>query len=256
MHWLLRDPDNDKAHYARGHMAPNSVLRWIPTDTEELFRANSRDPDRRRLLQAHGWTDDSIRYIANDYGFRMPQSMASIRQGECDFYLGCSMTFGTGLNIEDTWAYKMSSLQGRTMVNLALPGTGLETQYRVLMCWAEALKPRRAWTLGAYWLRREVMVPEKPSMRMGPWSTGEEQKIYRHLATPIEARLSFLRTADAIRYLCLKHNIELMVANCDDPGMSPEPGHQYHTARDLMHWGREWHDWVATRPDSWWRKNS
>lgn len=208
------------------------------------------------MLVENGWTADSIRYRANDHGCRMDLQMSEIRPGECDFYLGCSMTFGTGLNIEDTWAHKLSQRRGIPMVNLAHPGTGIETQHRMLMSWAGKLRPRRAYTLGASPLRREVMVPGRPSLRMGPWTLGNDLDLYRHLSTEPEARLGFLRAADAMKHICQKYGIELMVAPQDDPMLLPAPELAMHTARDLMHWGRDWHDWIAERPDGWWRREA
>lgn len=254
LEWLGFDPDLDPAIYGQGPLLPFSVPRWMPTDTRDLFEKNLHDPARAPILVANGWTSDSIRYRANDHGFRMDLQMSEITPGECDFYLGCSITFGTGLNIEDTWAHKLSQRNGVPMVNLAHPGTGLETQHRMLMSWAERLKPRRAYTLGANPLRREVMVTNKPSMRMGPWTKGRELDLYRHLSDETEARLGFLRAADAMKHICQQNGIELMVAPQGDPWLSPSPELASHTARDLMHWGKDWHDHIAERPHDWWQR--
>ncbi len=100
--------------------------KWYGSDTEELFKQNMSARKTKKILTDLEWDNESITYRPNDMGFRMDNSFKSIIPGSCDFYLGCSITFGIGLNLEDTWAWKMSQRLDRTMVNLSAPGGSME----------------------------------------------------------------------------------------------------------------------------------
>jgi hypothetical protein len=252
---------NDRDHRIKFGLGPmhwadkNKPLMWYPADTEEKFDKHWSNPQQRELLIKYGWTKDSILYKRNDLGFRMYEDMSNIKQRECDFYLGCSHTFGIGLNLEDTWGWKLSQKKGLTFVNLGWPGGSIESQYRILRSWAEKLKPKRAFTLGTYLGRREILRPDGAAERIGPWiKDGPLQIVYDRINNKNEIFISALRTLDAMRFTCIHYNIEFYTLKDSIRNEILPFDENDMTARDLLHFSPNWHSRVANVPDSYWER--
>ena len=47
--------------------------------------------------------------------------------------IGCSYTYGVGLNYEDTWSSKLANTLGLEHINLSFPGTSIEYQYEKIL---------------------------------------------------------------------------------------------------------------------------
>mgnify|MGYP001302184242 CR=1 FL=1 len=102
------------------------LYKWYPSDTEEEFRINCQS-NNKLLLQREGWLNEDgtgvdIDYKINDYGFRCKNFSSEKGIG----FFGCSITFGTGLNQEDTWPGIVSNHFNTECWNLAMPGKGLD----------------------------------------------------------------------------------------------------------------------------------
>lgn len=253
---IRRDQETDNYLFGNGPCAPKSRLSWISSDNEEQFEQNQRDPRKRRMLEQAGWTSTSIRYHINDRGFRMDRDMRDLEPGNGILYLGCSLTFGVGLNIEDTWAHLHHQKQGGDFINLAWPATGIDTQYRMLAAWAGVLRPPRAYTLGAFPERRELIRPDGIA-RFGPWTNGRDAEIYHMMIEDDrEVRMTFLRAVDAMRAICCDHGIELYAPGDGVMGMvnQPQGGQDERLARDLMHRGPAWHQRMASIAGDQWQR--
>lgn len=253
---------NDRQHrvkFGQGpmHWIERKPLSWYPCDTEELFDSNWNNPKTRKILIDNNWTKDSITYKSNDFGFRMPKNISEIEIGRCDFYLGCSHTFGIGLNLEDTWGWKLSQKRGLDFVNLGYPGGSIESQYRMLRSWAKFLQPKRAFTLGTYPGRREILRYDGVAERVGRWiKDGPLHIVFDRLCNDNEMLISTLRTIDAMKAVCLENNIELY--SIDDKfryDILPfNVNEKEKIARDLIHYGPQWHSRIADIPDSYWER--
>lgn len=244
------DPDR----FGFGPVEPASVRNWVVSDSEELFNKNWKDATKRIRLIKGGWDQTSIVYRSNDRGFRMDQDFNDLVPGHGNFYLGCSITFGVGLNVEDTWAWKINQRIGGDFINLAWPGTGIETQYRMLRSWAGVLRPRRAYTLGAFSGRREIIDDRGMVIRLGPWTSGGDLDTYRRMSSENEIRISFIRSLDAMRAICMDLGIELYVPRIENISSMRQRHEHDVLARDLIHWGRPWHDMIASAADDWWER--
>jgi hypothetical protein len=233
----------------------NKTLLWYPSDTEEKFDNHWTNPRQKELLIKSGWGKTSITYKRNDAAFRMNLDMINIIPGECDFYLGCSHTFGVGINLEDTWGWKLSQKKGLTFVNLGCPGGSFETQYRMLVSWAGVLKPRRAFTLGSYEGRREILHPDGVAEQFGSWVSHEPQyTMYRRMSNENEELISSLRTLDAMRAVCIRHSIELYTIDRNIRNDVLRIGPKDKMARDLIHYSPDWHSRIAELPDIRWER--
>lgn len=248
--------DNDIHHkeFRTGPMAPLTSQYWMPSDTEKLFDENWKNQETKTKLIKHGWSKDSIQYKSNDFGFRMNTDILDVIPGECDFYLGCSITFGIGLNLEDTWAWKISEKNGRTCVNLGWGGSGIETQYRLLRAWAKLLKPKKAYTLGYYYGRRELMETKDRIHHLGVWQADSQQwkEFYPRVTTRHEMLISCIRAIDAMRAVCMDYNIELYTLN--DLYRKDIYNTTDTTARDLLHFGCSWHTKISDLPKNYWQR--
>ncbi len=128
---VLPKYDHDIHHeYGIGPMLGWESLNWYPRDDEETFNKNWDNQKTRDILIQCGWTKTSIKYNSNRQGFRMNVDLNEVVPGICDFYLGCSMTFGIGVNLEDTWQIKMSNRLGILGLNFGIPGGSIESGYR------------------------------------------------------------------------------------------------------------------------------
>jgi hypothetical protein len=248
---------NDDIHHKEfrtGPMKPLTTEYWVPADTEKLFDENWKNPDTKTKLINHGWTKNNILYKSNDFGFRMNVNIFDIIPGECDFYLGCSITFGIGLNLEDTWAWKISEKTGRACVNLGWGGSGIETQYRLLRAWAKKLKPKHAYTLGYFNGRRELLESKNKIQNLGVWTANTKpwDEIYPKLTTTHELLISHIRTFDAMRAVCMDYNIELYTLN--DFYRKEIFNTTDNTARDLQHFGCSWHTQISELPKTYWQR--
>jgi len=248
--------DHDTHHeYGIGPMLGWESLDWYPRDDEETFDKNWANPKTKDMLIRYGWAKDSIKYNSNRQGFRMGIDLNEITPGTHDFYLGCSMTYGIGVNTKDTWVTKMSERLNFPGLNFGVPGGSIESQYRVLRCWAPLLKPRRVYTLGTYMGRRELLEDNTPLNIGNPareWQRFVENP--RHeLYWKSEIQISHVRAYDAMRSVCRDYGIEFYSIADNKRQIFPKLNGQ-REGRDLIHPGPIWHSEIANLPDDYWER--
>ena len=78
------------------------------------------------------YIENPLKYRLNSQGFRMETDLKD--GASVNIFLGCSDTFGYGLHQEHTWSYKLHKHinNGEEYWNLALPGNGVQTDFRTL----------------------------------------------------------------------------------------------------------------------------
>jgi len=255
------EPHKHRMLYGFGPMKPNTKLSWWPwgkqPDSKEAFDENMKDPKKRAILAAAGFDKTPIEYRSNEQGFRMDMSLYDVPAGG-SVYIGCSHTFGVGLNVEDTWAWKMAKARGDVPINLSQPAGGFETQYRLLKSWIDIIKPSRVYSLGSYQGRREFVSGfggDAIRRNTTHYDLGEMGFIGFEEA---ETFLSDLRCIDAMRATCIENSAELYLPPCEIGRHIQFTIWQKHSqaeyARDLSHFSPQWHTSIAERPESWWIK--
>jgi len=66
-------------------------------------------------------------YNLNDYGYRASHNYEDILEDENKIIcIGCSFTFGIGLDENQTWPYKLSKLMNTSFMNLGYPGGSIK----------------------------------------------------------------------------------------------------------------------------------
>lgn len=220
----------------------NKTLNWFHKDTEELAQ---------RL-----GTTEHVEYRFNDWGFRMDLDMHEVPEG-CDIYLGDSNLLGGGINLEDTWAWKMHHeylKNEKPFVSLASMGASDDTYYRLLAYWIPKLKPARVFVYNGQGYRMENVSHSNGIVGYGPWNYSNlvagarqelpdsfEKQLFLQLITcPLDRKIREQRNRDATVHLCSKLGVELhyvlapeLIA-LKDRGISKE---WYGEARDTIHAG-------------------
>lgn len=228
----------------------NWKTKWLPSDTEERFDRNSNLKRTRRLLEEGSWTKDSILYTFNNYGFRTYNNFDLNNPAPGNMFLGCSITEGVGLNIENVWAYKINKVLGGAFYNLAQSGTGIETQYRLFKAWAPILKPKRAFTIGTFEVRREF-IKNIGTLKVNGYTENSLPFLKRYLSCENEVYIGHRRVLDAIKMVAVENSIELYVI---DESFHQEALFQATTgpwARDLDHLGPKYHEYASSDLNGW-----
>jgi hypothetical protein len=115
---------------------PNGSYNYMETDSEWVFNNNLKEEPNNLSLKYY--QDNPITYKLNNCGFRTPDDFNSEDWG--NVFVGCSHTFGVGHHLENVWSYKLNQLIGGKFWNLGIGGTGVISQFRVLLGYYKELK--------------------------------------------------------------------------------------------------------------------
>jgi len=227
---------------------PNNIKYWDPCDTLELFEKNwgsdKVNKQSRQLLIENGYTLDTIiEYQIDHYGLRNPYN---IDISNSILTLGCSYTFGTGLDRKDTWPFQLGSILNESTYNAGLPGTSNDTAFRLANYLVPKYKPKGVILLATFSSRYEFYNDNR---------TFNTDKFYNYIAaadkvillnngefelnSDLHNELNTRKNILAIKCLCNESNICL---NVED--IKAIPGDN---ARDLDHPGRRTHKFIAQK---------
>ena len=113
----------------------NQTLDWLPMDTENRYQYNLTHS--LKDLTKYNWVDSHFTYKFNSHGFRCDEfvDLPSV------VFLGCSLTQGTGLPIEKTWATIVANKLNLKCYNLGIGGSSNDTAFRLAYSWFKIIKP-------------------------------------------------------------------------------------------------------------------
>lgn len=100
----------------------SGVFNFYDPDSEEHFEKNKSLYGKD---WANYWNNRPITYKINSLGYRMNE-IEEINQNNYILTLGCSNTFGIGIPLEETWAYKLSKHLSADLINGSAPGSSNE----------------------------------------------------------------------------------------------------------------------------------
>jgi|688.fasta_scaffold01693_8 hypothetical protein len=115
----------------------NTIQEWDLFDSKERYEENLNK--NFNLLKSNNWIDKKITYKFNGDGFRSFEFDADT---DSILFLGCSLTFGTGLPLEETAGYLISQKLKLRFFNLGLGGTSNDTAFRFGYHYISTLKPK------------------------------------------------------------------------------------------------------------------
>lgn len=226
----------DNGAYLENGLPTNTTLTWWPGDTEALYDHNLKTNYKK--LKKTGWTKDNISYEFDNYGFRNKENFNTSTY--YNLVLGCSHTFGVGVNETDIWYNVLKEKFSEPFYNAAIAGAGIASCYRSLDgLLSIGMKVKRVFILIPSIYRNEIYNDsDKTNCRWDPISAHS-----RHLVTPIlkvklhknELFKVYRTSLLAIKYLCQENNIELVDMPADN--LSDQPIFEMKDARDLEHPG-------------------
>ena len=238
------------------------TVSWCPSDDEHRFEQNMTDPKQRKRLENNGWSRDSITYTFNKDGFRSEEF--TYEPSDSVLFLGCSLTVGIGMRLEDTWAYKVATTLGLRRYNLGVGASSADTCFRLAYHWIPRLRPKYVVMLTPDASRKEVVLGDAeiancmPNMAHCPAELSEF--FYNNwLLHPANADMNRLKNVMGVQTICNGIGVplvEMPVEKCYGGRDSKEswirdliqPDRvKANIGRDLMHPGSSWHDGVADR---------
>lgn len=203
----------------------NQELLWYPYDDVETYNKNliERHEDLVRL----GWLDRTITYKFNSNGFRS----AEFQEGSV-VYLGCSITFGIGLPLENTFPSLVSEKLELDCCNLAVSGSSNDTAFRLAEYWLCRIKPKMVILMSPDSSRIELVGKEIINYRPSS-STGHMIYYQLWLMDNENARLNQLKNSLAIEQICNSLGIKFLMFTVENDFCFIEND----LARDLSHPG-------------------
>jgi len=211
----------------------NKIHKWFANDTESEFNKNiEKFPE---FFKKYNWNKDSITYKFNTEGFR---SDSFNNNSKSILFLGCSHTFGVGINYTDTFAKIVSNELNLDCFNLGMPGGSNDTCFRFGYYWIPKLLPKVVVYVVPQLHRFELKIQDKfvnffPN-KMSTYNKINTIELYKQWACEeINVTLQTERNLNAIKYICQQNNIKLRITHSGFPNNN-EPKD---LARDMLHYG-------------------
>lgn len=214
--------------------APCGELKWAGSDTEELFDRNVRTQSPDWYYRTH-----TVRYTNNSEGYRT-REFKDVKWDEAIVLVGCSNTYGVGLDDSDTVSYQLELLTGLPIVNLGVSGSSMTyALHNSIILREEHPTPRAIVYLWPDY-GRCVEYNKDTVDNHGPWDAdrsnfsrvwcGNEYNAKTH-AIFIQKNIRLLWKDTAIYEGTFASKSVALALNC-------EYLDRFDTARDLMHPGR------------------
>ena len=147
--------------------------------------------------------------------------------------VGCSCTYGTGVDTHETWPAQLELSTGLPVYNFGVPGGSLDTCYRVLDTFLPAIQSRYVFVQKPSINRREL-IHFGEYMQIGHWS-----KQFTELLDPLEIELNERRQLHAIDNITNRYNSKLVIIDFDSDG--------YTKGTDNSHPGPDWHKALSNK---------
>ena len=116
----------------RNNIGVSQDLEFISYAEEEQWKDLQKSTDSKEIKTREYFEENPLIYKINRDGFRTLDGSPFVKGSKVNIFLGCSDTFGVGMHLEDTWSYKLSQYHEGEYWNLGIPGTGVESQFRML----------------------------------------------------------------------------------------------------------------------------
>lgn len=217
----------------------DTTQKWSGMDNPDRWRKHQDIPEKRQLLSDIGWTEDSVTYRFNKQGFRSDKF-----HGDGVMFLGCSMTLGTGVDWERTWAYQVAASLGLRCWNLGIGGGSHDTCFRNAQEWIPQLNPKRVFVLGPSAHRIELLTTtgrNHNNIRQYIPMFAEDDFYKEWLSDQFNCDLNQMKNLYGIAYICEKMSIPLYYTTYDEQANYDNTD----LARDLAHPGVIWHQKIA-----------
>jgi len=212
---------------------------WELFDTKERFVRNLQK--NRNLLAVNGWLEKKIYYNFNNEGFRSDEFS---HDRNSILFLGCSLTFGTGLQLEEVYAYQLSKSLNMKYYNLALGASSNDTSFRLAYYYIAKLLPKIVICLSPEPTRLELWDDEDVLFFRHEKSEYLNNGFYKTwLLNNNNSFLNQKKNILAIENICNSYRIKFKTYNSNEV-FTNEIWADNDFARDLSHPGKHTHKCV------------
>jgi len=202
------------------------------------------------ILEIHDYINDvragnnetfGVKYNINKEGFRSDEF-----DNEGGFmFLGCSLTYGYGLEEYETWPWIVGSRFKVLVWNLALSGRGDDMCFIVALNWISELKPKVVCMLVPPPGRYEFFDLSWTEDTMWKLISDGRNPKYPWLFNNKNLYLHTMKNILAIKSICDSYDIPFILKSCEDVTGDKHIQiggiiHKYDLARDNLHPGPIW----------------
>ena len=209
------------------HHYANQSLKWLPNDTEQLYKRNLKR--RHDELKKYGGIDADFTYDVNSYGFRSSEFTAD----PTVMFLGCSNTIGIGMPNDLIWPTFVSQKLHMRSANLGIGGSGPDTAFRMCLGYIDKINPKIVVHMLNPGIRFELV--DKKDIDLVSCYSDVQTKLYEELFVDDNNYFFNLqKNTLAIKMLCAERNIKFIQMLSDDAFVGVD---EITRARDLQHPG-------------------
>lgn len=141
------------------------VGHYHPMDTKEQYEINAVNPEFRLL-----WPEDSVTYTTNKFHYRCAE-WADVDWSSSVLVLGCSFTFGVGLDDSQTITHQLSKLIDMPVVNLGQGGASWTFIWvNTIRLLAAGIKPKAVIYIWPNTNRYCRLFKDSRARSYGPWN--------------------------------------------------------------------------------------
>ena len=220
------------------HHPKNQIVHWSGSDTEENWRKNPKP----------GYTETSITYSYNSYGFRTKEFVLNNGVDKI-LCFGCSHAEGVGLKQEDIWvSHILANFPNYDVYNLGVGGASPDYVARILTNTVSVFNPKHIFILWPSSSRFETYnsvkkLDDDPTLMNGPWNLNEHNKC---MADETNMYNNLQKNRLIINLLQNKYQFKLYELSTDDElgTMAFNQLYQLNQARD-HHYGPAQHQRIA-----------
>ena len=167
--------------------------------------------------------------IHNAYGFREKREYQTSR----NMALGCSYTYGVGVEREEAWPYILEKLIKSEVYNFGVGGASLDTMSRVASYWIPKLKPEKIFIALEFIDRIELFLENKTWGKITPFVPKIE-----HLFLEENIYVNFHKNINLLKSICRDNGTKMIIIHEELPGTD-------RLGSDKSHPGPNWHNDVA-----------
>ena len=213
---------------------------WMGLDSYKNFQSN-----KKKLKY---YLDNPIEYRINKDFYRYDNSLRNkfnfedLENQAVDLYLGCSHTFGVGHHWKHTWPFLVSQHTNNTVVNLGVPGSGIDISYINLKKYIDRFNVKNVFHFQPIYPRYYVYNGIHNTVSVANMSSPYFNDIYKKESLVKNETIVFnhFRCVDAITGICLSKNVNYFHLydwfNEDDSIVNYENYSTDIPARDLRHY--------------------
>jgi hypothetical protein len=191
----------------------NRSLKWLSTDTEELYKKNLLENFQK--LKQNGWVENEFDYTFNSDGFRCNNFSNTNNL----MVLGDSSSQGIGIPLENMWAELVTQKLKINCANLSQSGGSLDTAFRLCLGWIDKIKPKIVILCCPSPARIEYL--NGPDIRsLGYWTTQKNDFLSQYYKTFVldenNIALNAKKNILAIEQLCSHHQSKFIFTHHED----------------------------------------